>query len=639
MNYQISLFKNTGFNSINIPDRPALVDSCPQITLSSDDAECDILQAKGLVSLALRVPYSDAEQVDYMRLYDASTGEKVYYVVNGFSMTSPDVCTFSLTLDPITTMGGITELHFLDGVTERHHCRTADDTFGAFTEDDPMVVPSKELKIVGGTQHWPMRPYEDGDPYLLVESMDDLSDISNTPKGISYDAVNSPGKTCEVPTPSGLDFSSARNTEIDVSDGMGHTGRTLSPGTAYFDRNDATIYEGLKRARGLGVEGSIVNSWILPHNAGLPTVTSDGLVSTLVGVDDEDVCNEHAGLAFDYTTSVHNMRCMYGKYNSYTLYAVGSGNSIDFKPEDIYDGNQYPTLRCITDPRPSGKPFFRFKTYKGEINNFFCNCLSGQIWANAPIIYYDKSGNEIDQMRYETSQSIEIASLNRSLNAMSAERMIDIGTGAYNAVMGSDIQSAAIGATSPTLYQRQAVTDRWKAAGYSNLKDAYAGQQAARLGLGRNLADYGVEQAGKTIAYGIQRDMLRNNAIDTMSQETQEFRISQQIVTPTLTFPRNDTLRDFLGNGVVLYKLRPDDADLVKMDKLYTMYGYYDHRPMDNAFLTNRSKFNYISVKGASLGGTKPKWLRELAATVLSVGVRIWHVTPDITAYTDGSNV
>ena len=117
--------------------------------------------------------------------------------------------------------------------------------------------------------------------------------------------------------------------------------------------------------------------------------------------------------------------------------------------------------------------------------------------------------------------------------------------------------------------------------------------------------------------------------------------ISGNIVAPDLRFAMSETLRDFRGNGCIVYRYRPQSSDIAKLDKVLTMYGYKDTEPLagNESYLTNRAKFNYIKATGVSVAGNKPKWLRDGVAMQLSVGTRIWHVKPNSAVYTDGSNV
>ena len=69
------------------------------------------------------------------------------------------------------------------------------------------------------------------------------------------------------------------------------------------------------------------------------------------------------------------------------------------------------------------------------------------------------------------------------------------------------------------------------------------------------------------------------------------------------------------------------------------MYGYKDTKPLEASDFTNRSKFNYVQANSVTIGGTAPKWIREAAKEQISNGVRVWHQLPDVTAYSNGTNV
>ena len=120
----------------------------------------------------------------------------------------------------------------------------------------------------------------------------------------------------------------------------------------------------------------------------------------------------------------------------------------------------------------------------------------------------------------------------------------------------------------------------------------------------------------------------------------QELKISNTIVAPDVHFPNSETLRDFLGNGLYVIQYRPVKSDRKKMDRILTMYGYKDTKVLENSDFSGRSKFNYVKANSVSIGNKNvPAWIREAAASQLANGVRIWHQLPDVTAYSDGTNV
>ena len=46
-----------------------------------------------------------------------------------------------------------------------------------------------------------------------------------------------------------------------------------------------------------------------------------------------------------------------------------------------------------------------------------------------------------------------------------------------------------------------------------------------------------------------------------------------------------------------------------------------------------------MQANSVTIGGTAPKWIREAAKEQISNGVRVWHQLPDVTAYSNGTNV
>ena len=158
-----------------------------------------------------------------------------------------------------------------------------------------------------------------------------------------------------------------------------------------------------------------------------------------------------------------------------------------------------------------------------------------------------------------------------------------------------------------------------------------------------SLAAYAVNAAAglanTAVNYIINRDDLQRRYDLESSRELQTFAIGQSVVAPDLHFPMSETTRDFVGNGAVVLRYRPDFKDIVKLDKILTMYGYKDTKSLEASDFVGRAKFNYVMATGVTITGNHPKWLREAAASQIAAGVRVWHQLPDVTAYTDRSNV
>lgn len=593
MSYTVKLYYNTGFNGLNVPIDAGLLDTDPDITNSGNDIPAlNINQGGFLSKIAIRASWHDVMGADYLRL--SNSGEKWYYTINGISMTSEDVALLSVTLDPWTTVDGKdTITGFLDGIVERHHVSTGEDNFGAYCEQDPYLIPSKPLELVMGARV----PMPLGS--TIVESTVDLKSMATVTNGLEYTATNSvstdPG-TCTVPEveiPANGDQTTIRLIGV---------GAFTTPSSQYYLYGNADVREGIKRARSLGVEGSILNCWKIPDGS---SITQNAGVITEI---EREFQYQNTNLDFIFDSNVRNKRVLYGDLCKYIILSIASGNKASFNPEDIYhSGDSFPRVKYICDPRPNGTPHFRFEYFLGDTTNFWDNCIQGLPNPSAPLVYRDKSGSEVDKAVFNSEMSVRrsdatVAAKKADLNMMlSPVENIGPNIGAF---VGSTLK-AGIG-----------------------LNDMYS----AKRGL-ETLENLSITTESIDISRQFENQRLK---------ELQTFNISQNIVVPDINFPRSETLRDFVGNGCCTYRLKPSALDIAKFDKILTMYGYRDTTAPDVSMFQKRSKFSYIRVIGASFefgsNYTIPMWLRDALAAQFASGLRIWKHKPDVSAYTDGSN-
>ena len=138
-NFGCRVWSNTGFNSINIPDSPALLNAIPY----ADFPTLDLNQERFLGSVRIKANWDSVKNADYCRVGN------FYYTIENINMTSPDVAVLTLTPDYITSVGGVSGLNILDGTTQRVH--VSDDTYGAYGESDPLTAPSRPLELETST--------------------------------------------------------------------------------------------------------------------------------------------------------------------------------------------------------------------------------------------------------------------------------------------------------------------------------------------------------------------------------------------------------------------------------------------------------------------------------------------------------
>ena len=605
--WNIRLYYETGFNAVNIPDSPALLETMKH----ADFPALDILQGEHLSYVNVKATRAQVKNADYMRLTDGT--DTFYYIVEDFTMTSTDVSMLSIVMDYFTTHGGVTGIKFLDGVVERHHVAVEDDKYGAYTEDDPMLVPSKELEFDEVSLFTDMVTEGTTKSHIIIETTLDMKEIATNANAINYNT--SGGDSVTVPLVNATTKVSAVNVYVDANDPSVLTKEFITPKTVYCDAGNENVISAIGRARSLGVEDGILNSYIVPDAAVVDYangVDADGNVATITGAHKF----ENTDLDFEYAT-VNNKRVLYGSLNSFMLVSPANGNSVTFKPEDIAynsfgDITTSPRVCMNTDPRPDGRPYFRFEYYKGNNYDFFLNALKGMEWANAPLVYQRRSGEWQAKLQHDATTGM----LEREQNMANTANKIQATLGLIGA--GKQVTN------------------------FAGMEKQQAFEQS--MNTNYNIGSMGFNIGMDFVTSGMQASLAKRQTEmhfkDAFLQEAVGY-VSGKVVAPDLRFAMSETLRDFRGNGCIVYRYRPQTSDIEKLDKVLTMYGYQDTNVLagHEEYMTNRRKFNYLKASGVSVAGNKPKWLRDGVAMQLSVGTRIWHVKPDASAYTDGSNV
>lgn len=627
--WKVTLYKNTGLNSVNTIDKPSrLWDAQGGFASIAESIELpvlDILQAEFLNTVRVKAIREQVKDVDFMMLQNTEdVNDTFFYSVESFTSTSVDVQTLSITFDALLTLefmkNGIENVEFLDGIVERHHVLKKDDKYGAYTEDDPLLVPSKELTFVATQMYNPVYSAEgsgtDVRPKTIIQSVTSLTD-TNAGKASIYrdgDAYTAIPKT---PTPV------QDNTMFffPLSDGNGQQYSNKS--ALCYDYEQPATREGMQILRDLGIErSSIVASYSLVSNFDFEGIDGTPSYFTMVGKYQEKTMDDEI-YAFEYDKDVQNKRVLYGNSNMYEIISVASGVRMEFKPEDICtDDNgdilNSPIVCRASDPRPIGRPYYNFKFYRGinqSQHHYFSNAVPGMQWPSVPVVYTGLSGSMLNEIRYNTQREGETLAAQQSIDQM-------------NYSLGEARTRRTIGLVTEGIQTiGNSVANPLSAA--SNVAN-YAGsifQASADQAFDESRAQFNKSQLEERYAYNARKEL-------------QELQIANTIVAPDVHFPNSETLRDFLGNGIYVIQYRPQKSDRQKMDKILTMYGYKDTKTLENSDFTGRTKFNYVRANSVSIGGKDiPRWIREAAATQLANGVRMWHQLPDASVYTNGSNV
>lgn len=595
MNVSCVLYSNSGYNSTNIPDSPARLVGLTSLTVNA----LDILQDRFLDHIRVNATWEQVKDVDYCKL--SYTGEDWYYSVDGVIMQATDVAELLLTPDFITSTGGVSQLEILDGITERVH--VADDSYGKYCEDDSLMTPAEPLKI---KTVW-YKP-SDIDYVETIECTVNPTATKEEKAGQAYYAQGSTlpigGNFCIVPT-----VVKNNNKTTYEMDGVS---ADTSPGTCLYQ----SIPDELANLRSLGLEQCVLSQVKYPTtfvnmNTAVGTTpggTQYSYVSKVTGNNINFNMSDDAIFNF-VNTQAKNNRINYSHFTKYGLITC-AGNMIDANPEDLYHtGAVYPIIKVLSDPHTDGRPYWRFLWMNGEEGSgakFWRNCIAGMKWKQTPLIYTGASGSELTRLQYNAS--INLMNVGQESDLLRNSR--DIAQGAIETASG--MASAVVGS------YRTGLTG-----GLTGTEEMIGG--FTRMASGAVETAY---QAGN-------RDLIKKQYGAKRQSEFLNMYINTQVQAPTVNYPYNtEPLRDFYGNGCLGYRYYYSDNDIARIDKLLTMYGYKHSKPLTASDFTNRTKFNFVMCSSITVGG-HAQWINDGIAEQLTAGVRVWHVSPDPTHYTD----
>ena len=615
-NYSVRIFKRSGYNIINTPDTPERLaaDSIPE-----DLPSVNILQNRRLKSILVACTNESAQDADYIKIGN------MYYAITDFAMQSVSTCLFSIVEKPLLSVGGVkavaggasARFEILDGITSR--CTVKDDSWGAYTSDDPLTAPQEPLVL---QTEW--LNDSTGKSHIFIESLVELctQGTPNFREGITYTDEET-GETCTMPQTASLPMDSV--TKVTQHTNFTTEGVTDTRGSQIYWKDDpktdsdttisasATIQNGLDTIRSLGQEqGSIIGQYKVPDKflgditviysgiTGEATSTTVPIIGTRQDITDikgaSGKFNSH--ISPDYAP-VKNKRVLYGAYNKYGMITC-AGNSAEFNPEDL-GGEEAPEITYKSDPKPDGCPYYRFTTINGN-TEFWRNSIKGCTWENVPLVYQGASGSALTRLNFDNERAM------KSLQADQFDKN-------YGFTLFNNIT--------------QGIKDT-----------AAAGFEGAAVG-GTPGAIAGVAEAGITAGVGIaQSIMSRDQYFERYNQEKANelsgLYQATDVYAPTINFPYNAKLLQVIkGNGVLVYKYHMSANDTKRVDKLLTMYGYKNAEPLTLENFQRREHFDYVACSTVSVTGDYPRWLLDDIADELKNGIRIWHTKPDSSAYND----
>lgn len=627
--FTAKLYNKTGFNLVNIPDTPALLETAASSTKTV--ATMDILQLYFNPVIAIKAFEKDVMYADYLELigdFDG-TSKSAYYFIENYKMTSGDTVELNVSMEPWLTAGGLSKVQFLDGITNRHHVGYSEDVFGAFQEDDDIFVPSQPVEIVEEDRLFdPTKTaaYKTGSGYaLVVLSGTDLNNAENYRYDVWESSDESDGKKGSMNF--GGTFAEwmggdRYNPETLLSTHRSFTGNPFVVTCALDDTAVNNIMAKLCNIYANGA-GSVVNyMYLIPLQ--YATYLQNGVNNRMQNTVDFADISFKLPDARKGTGGVKNIRVYGGPENSEIFLSTASGAvkeiRIDHlalneeeKPGDVIE---YTTsVGAFADVRPGGGITYTFSE-KTTPTSF----MEGGKWMEMPSSVTSSDGINQARAQFEA---------NRTLSNMEygADAITDLNHGANKLIPYTGFH----------LLPHKYLTEGFKSAygGIENraLANRYGVTQDGQAAY--DLMDLNTASLLQGIKAGDEKSRTAYSRQMQLQNEMKQFNAS--VVLNGHVTGDIKSIPDTSCHEVIHYSKRLSGPDRAKFDTILTRYGYRHTQVLKNGgststdILRNRQHYNYIQTKGVSVScDTVPKSVRDSICDAFNTGVRIWHVKPSM---------
>lgn len=678
---QITLFFNTGFNSINFPADPQTL----YLFENKEYPAMDLVQENFLSALKIKATEEDIIDADYLRIGDA------YYSIEGYVMTSIDVVAFSVTQNAILSVGGFPKLEFISGevyrttaidditmdlfdyniqdelltITERRPTRK----FKAYSKPD-LVGPSVsyENKWYGNILSWVAdNPGEKYNLDIYTSTYDDQ--VPEKPSDIEVEELLGEAGAAAWET---LQTAWIDPKKFETSISM--HGGDISHGTELqFDMPGVAMYTGyniLNAAmvmNGFGVTNFIIDSYIVPRDFVDVTMT-EGHIYELKGKYNR----AYIGLGANYEEVLdpdRKMRKLNNKIREVianqaievTIESMltGENNTLPLSEVDVdinhTNGYRRIQVDMIADPSPNGCPYYKLvvkdkyglsTAHEGNTVDTLLGSIRGATWMSNPLLF-ERTG---------FTRDLANAKLNQAYRKTIFDNQKDYNRSMYfNNLVGSAVNVASmglIGGNQERLNGLQSMVDtQYEASKYGpgSNQTWYRNQSNAISAQGARFKA-GVEVAGIAVNAGLDyHAMFSKEKLDHANMKAQyaaeilQLGLSHPGRELELRFPISDNGQLLMGNGVMVNVKSISNTDLDRYIRALQLYGIACNEKMDIGFITRNGNepYNYIQAHGVSV---KPyddrspkrkinKQLLQAISDMFAVGFRVWYEKPTKDAY------
>ena len=687
---QITLFFNTGFNSINFP-------ADPQTLYLFDNKKypaMDLVQENFLSSIKIKATEDEIIDADYLRIGNA------YYAINSYVMTSTDVVAFSVTQNAILSVGGIDELEYITGEVSRSTAIDSlditDMDFNDYTIRDEMLsfserrptrkyrVFSKEDNVTTGVQYekpWygsSDKWYEaKGSEYILPifsSAYDDTVPEEPDPseQELLYDKAGAAiWATLQTAWVKKHQF----NTEIEMSGhDIAHSIdlRYKLPGVGLYTGTD--IVNAALVMNGFGIDNVIVDSYAIPKDF-VDYDANGGHILRLAGKSNRALISVGANGEFLFPGSnIFNglnpiiRKIIQNQAVEVTIESMvtGASNTVTFAeidPDVNSAGNVSIKVDMIADPSPTGAPYYKLVvkdhygdsgTVEGNAIDIMLGSIRGATWLEQPIVLTGY-GRTRDSLIRNNSWALRTTMYQNTLDYNESIKSIDFWERLVNVASLGFVNSAkgSMNLDNARSDNRYDLLLNYDGTPESVMNSATRGSQrmgaanSANVGLALNFGTNLLSNvAGRTFAtdrmaaseYQLSNDMLAQNR----AEQLQEM-ISHPGIQAELRFPLSDSGQLLYGNGVLVSIKSMSVNDLFRYVRRLQQFGIACAGKMRRTLVmrTDNEPYNYIQANGvtvkyaddATVKRKINKQLLNAITNMFAAGFRIWYEKPTDEAY------
>lgn len=594
MTAEVKLYLSTGFDLLNIPDSPALLQGSEVITLPF----VYVKQTGGMTAIKCEVKYEQVTRADYCQIGD------FYYFIIGLHMLNNNVCLFTLEEDVYTTLGGTAGFEIIDGWCTRR-CVT-DDTPLKYTLPEDFS-PSQPLTV---TEYY-MPVQESLGRTTIVASTVDLTDEDFTTADIYGGTPIDGDVTADkvlVAVPSTPDLTSSTTVQIksEIPDNL----KTISfilPKIGLYDMSNPTVSKNVKKCRSLGIESVIVGCYNVPTEL-ITNTTGENFISFIENTITEKNFKTRAygdkegfPLIYMWQPNIKNNKA-FSEFNDLMIYNPSSGANTVYSLRDLHDSELNINLNFYTFGilSPDGSSYIAPAAYMGneiDINNIFSNSMKGGNWQNVPIVYGEASGQMINDANYNKM----LSDWNRMRSELEDRYNKSTIRNNIDTFLGGGLNAASRALEGDT---RGAIT--------GGIRDLYTGVNRAI-----DIQDQYMYDMGRMVSD------IKSKALS--------YELGKNVVVPEIQFSYSINEQAIYGDVFRAKAIRLSEDDIKRFDEYLTMYGYRVSEPLTKECFTGRDNFNFVKAQGVTVD-SKHKYAnrsRRIAlAENLSNGIRVWHVKP-----------